>query len=99
MIQRYKNKVLRATVNAPRYVSNKVLLTDLEIPTIREETTKFSVKHRDKITFLHNKLPHIKIGDLSPILFLVSGSTVPQIKKNIPSAPRAPDVENSCCGP
>jgi hypothetical protein len=48
--QRYQNKVLPATVNAPRYISNRVLHTDLKVPTFREEITKFSVKYRDKIT-------------------------------------------------
>ena len=37
-------------MNAPWYMSDKVLLADLKVPTIREEITKFSVKYRDKIT-------------------------------------------------
>jgi len=44
ILQRYQNKVLRAKVNAPWYISNKVIRTDLKVPTIREEITKFSVK-------------------------------------------------------
>jgi hypothetical protein len=45
-------------VNAPRYtcISNKVLHTDLKVPTITEEITKFSVKYRDKITTHPNEL-------------------------------------------
>jgi hypothetical protein len=36
-----------------------VLHTDLKVPTVREEITKFSVKYRDKITTHPNKLhPH-----------------------------------------
>jgi hypothetical protein len=50
ILQRYQNKALRATVNAPRYISNKVLHTAFKVPTIREEITEFSVKYRDKIT-------------------------------------------------
>jgi hypothetical protein len=50
ILQGYQNKVLRAKVNAPWYISNKVLHTDLKVPTIREEITKFSAKYRDKIT-------------------------------------------------
>jgi hypothetical protein len=38
------------------YISNKVLHTDLKLPTIREEITKFSVKYRDKITTHPNEL-------------------------------------------
>jgi hypothetical protein len=56
MLQRYQNKVLRAIVNAPWYTSNKVLHTDLNVPTIREEITKFSAKYRDKITTHQNEL-------------------------------------------
>ena len=56
MLQRYKNKILRAKVNALWYVFNKVLHKDLKEPTIREEITKFSVKYRDKITTHTNEL-------------------------------------------
>jgi hypothetical protein len=49
MLQRYQNKVLRAIVYALWYISNKILHTDLKVPTIGEEITKFSVKYRDKI--------------------------------------------------
>jgi len=42
MLQRYENKVLRAKVNAPLYISNKVIHTDLKVPTIKEEIRKFS---------------------------------------------------------
>jgi hypothetical protein len=40
--------VLRTTVNIPRYISNKVLHTDLKVPTIIEGITKLRVKYRDK---------------------------------------------------
>jgi hypothetical protein len=56
MLQRYQNKVLRTTVNAPRYISNEVLHTDLKVPTVGEEITKFSVRYRDKITTHPNEL-------------------------------------------
>jgi hypothetical protein len=55
ILQRYKNKVLRAIVNAPWNICNKVLHTDLKVPKIREGITKFSVKYRDKITTLPNE--------------------------------------------
>jgi hypothetical protein len=38
-------------------MSNKVLHTDLKVPTIREEITEFSVEYRDKITTHPNELP------------------------------------------
>jgi len=50
MLQRYQHEVLRAIVNAPWCVSNKVLHADLKVPKIREEITNFSVKYRDKTT-------------------------------------------------
>ena len=56
ILKRSQNKVLRAIVNAPWYISNKVLYGDLKVPTIREEITKFNVKYRDKITTDPNEL-------------------------------------------
>jgi len=50
------SKCSLAIVNAPWYTSNKVIHTDLKIPTIREEITKFSVNYRDKITTHPNEL-------------------------------------------
>jgi hypothetical protein len=44
ILQIYRNKVPRAIVNAPWYISNKIILGALKVPTIREEITKFSVK-------------------------------------------------------
>jgi hypothetical protein len=53
---RYQNKFLRKILNAPWYIPNKILHTDLKISTIREENTKFSVKYRDKIRTYPNEL-------------------------------------------
>jgi len=38
------------------YLYNKVIHADLQVPTFREEITKFSVKYRDKITTHPNEL-------------------------------------------
>jgi len=56
MLQRYQNKVIRAIVNVPWYISNKVIHADLKVPTIRLEITEFNVKSRDKITTHPNEL-------------------------------------------
>jgi hypothetical protein len=56
ILQRYQNKFLRATVNAPRYISNKVLHTGLKVPTVREEITEFSVKYIDEMSTHPNEL-------------------------------------------
>jgi len=39
ILQRFQNKVLRSIVNAPWYVSNIILHTDLQIPTLKAEIT------------------------------------------------------------
>jgi len=49
ILQRFQNKVLRTIVNAPWYIPNKLLHTDLQIPTIRKEITKFSTNHTAKL--------------------------------------------------
>ena len=56
ILQRFQNKVLRTIVNAPWYIPNKLLHTDLQIPTIREEVTKFSNNHRAKLLTHPNEL-------------------------------------------
>jgi hypothetical protein len=56
ILQRYQYKALRAIVNAPWYISNKVLHADVKVPTIREEITELNVKYRDKITTHPNEL-------------------------------------------
>jgi hypothetical protein len=38
------------------FIPNKILHTDLKVPTIREEITKFSVTDKDKITTHRNEL-------------------------------------------
>jgi hypothetical protein len=66
MLQRYQNKVLRTTVNAPWYIPNTILRTDLKIPTIREEITNFSLKYKDKITTYPNELASTLLEEEEP---------------------------------
>jgi hypothetical protein len=47
-------------------VSNEVLHTDLNVPTFREEITKFSVKYRDKITAHPNELSPTLLEEEEP---------------------------------
>jgi hypothetical protein len=54
--QRLQNKILRMVTNAPRYVPNHVLHTDLQIPTIREEITRFSTNYKAKLEVHPNAL-------------------------------------------
>ena len=45
ILKRFQNKVLRSIVNAPWYVPNTILHTDLQIPTVKAEITNFSTKY------------------------------------------------------
>jgi hypothetical protein len=56
ILQQFQNKVLRSIVNAPWYVPNTVLHTDLQIPTVKAEITNFSTKYREKLTTHPNEL-------------------------------------------
>ena len=47
-------------------ISNKVLHADLKVPAIREEITKFNVKHRDKITTHTNELASTLLEEEEP---------------------------------
>ena len=56
ILERFQNKILRAILNVPWYILNKVIHADLKVPTIREEITTFNVNYRDKITTHPNEL-------------------------------------------
>ena len=56
ILQRFQNKVLRSIVNAPRYVPNTVLHTDLQIPTVKAEITTFRTKYPEKFITHPNEL-------------------------------------------
>jgi hypothetical protein len=56
ILGRYQNKVFRAIVNASWYIPNKILHTDIKIPTIKEEIARFNFKYRDKIITQPNEL-------------------------------------------
>jgi hypothetical protein len=66
ILQRFQNKVLRTTVNAPRYIPNNILHTDLLIPTVREEITKHSIAHKDKLLQHTNQLIPIITEEQGP---------------------------------
>jgi len=60
ILQIFQNKVLRSIVNAPQYVPNTILHTDLQIPTVKAEITHFSTKYREKlITHPNEVIPAI----------------------------------------
>ena len=56
LIQRLQNRILRMATDAPWYVPNQVLHTDLLIPTVREEISRLSSNYKAKIEVHPNKL-------------------------------------------
>jgi len=66
ILQRFQNKALRTMVNAPWYVPNKILHTDLQMPTIREEIMKFSTNHRAKLLMHPNNLTSNLLTEQGP---------------------------------
>jgi hypothetical protein len=71
-----QNKVLRAIVNVPCFISKKFLHIDLKVPTIREEITKFSLKYRDKITTHPNEHASTLLDDELPRILKIFKPTV-----------------------
>jgi hypothetical protein len=56
ILQRLQIKILRMVTNAPWYVPNHVLYTDLQMPIIREEITRLNSNYKAKIKVHPNKL-------------------------------------------
>jgi hypothetical protein len=56
ILQRFQNKVLRTIANAPWYVPNQVLHSDLRILPIREEITHISNKYKNRVRTHSNHL-------------------------------------------
>jgi hypothetical protein len=63
ILQRFQNKVLRAIVNAPWYVPNRLLRAELGTSTVREEITN-SRKYKQKITVHPNELAITLLNDV-----------------------------------
>jgi hypothetical protein len=55
-IQRCHSKILRATLDAPRYVTNDTIHKDLGIPTVQEIIHERSIKHRTYLESHSNPL-------------------------------------------
>jgi len=58
--------ILLSIANAPRYVPNTVLHTDLQIPTVKAEITNFSTKYREKPITHPNELIPALLEDEEP---------------------------------
>lgn len=56
IIQRFQNKVLRAMVNAPRYVPNCVVQKDIPVASVKEVIRQFSASYCERIAVHPNVL-------------------------------------------
>lgn len=56
IIQRCQSKILRQIIDAPWYVTNHTLHTDLQVPTVQEEIRKKAITHHDAIEIHPNPL-------------------------------------------
>jgi hypothetical protein len=66
ILQRFQNKVLRSIVNAPWYVPNTILHTDLQIPTVKAEITNFNTKYREKLIIHPNEITPTLLEEEEP---------------------------------
>jgi hypothetical protein len=56
ILERFQSKVLWLIVDAPWYVSNSVIRKDLQIPTVKEEISRFSSHYDVRISVHPNEL-------------------------------------------
>jgi hypothetical protein len=56
ILERFQSKVLRLIVDAPWYLSNSVISNDLQIPTVKEEISRFSSHYNVRISVHPNEL-------------------------------------------
>lgn len=60
ILERFQSKTLRVITNAPWYVPNNVIANDLNMPTVKEEVSYFSLKYNHRLNLHPNKLvPHL----------------------------------------
>jgi hypothetical protein len=53
ILKRFQSEVLRLIVVAPWYVSNSVIRKDLQIPTVKEEISRFKLALRCSPPYTH----------------------------------------------
>lgn len=63
ILQRLQNIVLRTIVNAPWYVPNYVIASDLKMTSVREEIKKYYTRHRNRLTVHPNDLAKKVLDD------------------------------------
>jgi hypothetical protein len=56
ILEHFQSQVLRLIVDAPWYVSNSIILNDLQVPTVKEEISRFSSYYNVRISVHPNEL-------------------------------------------
>jgi hypothetical protein len=56
ILERFQSKVLRLIVDAPWYVSNSVIRNDHQMPSVKEEISRFSSHYDVRISIHPNEL-------------------------------------------
>lgn len=56
MLERYQSKTLRLITNAPWFVTNKAILKDLEMETVKDEIRRFSENYLNRLSVHPNPL-------------------------------------------
>jgi hypothetical protein len=69
ILERFQSKVLRLIVDAPWYVSNSAIRNDLQIPTVKEEISRFSSHYNVRVSVHPNEL--------------IASLTEPQIQRRV----------------
>jgi hypothetical protein len=63
ILQRFQNTVLRVLVNAPWYVPNGLIQSDLNVPTVRKVIAKLSVHYCGRLQAHSNHLANTLLED------------------------------------
>jgi len=66
IIQRFQNKVLRVITDAPWYISNDIIQSDLQVPSVQSVIDKYSNMYRARISFHPNSLTHSLMDNNAP---------------------------------
>ena len=59
VIQRFQSKALRIITNASKYISNNRIHTDLGVPTVKDEVSRFTSNYRHRLDNHSNPLARL----------------------------------------
>lgn len=63
ILERFQSKTLRSMFNIPKCISNKYIYQDLNIKTVKQEITQFSIKYQNRLSQHVNKLAMALSGE------------------------------------